>query len=308
MLLSSMPLSYSDSISDKNNRYDTIIIFGDSNSDDGNVFNMTAGIFPPSPNPYFQGRFSNGYVWCERLNVAMTINKAHGGATTDDDFIQSITTSSHFQPPGVRQQIANYSRSMNKTKINLHRTLYVIWAGGNDFLQNNSLSPSSIIGSLVNATKYLLSFGIKNLILVNQPPLQSIPFLQSLENYTNLSDLTHQYNTKLFQSIQILQHDYVEINIRLFDLNSLISKIFLNSTPYGLSELINPCWSSASPTSLCLNPDTYVFFDEVHFTRRIHQLIAEDFQRFLRSSSTEKISLLFLHYLIICVFFSIFSH
>src|SRR5262245_37490212 len=47
-----------------------VVVFGDSLSDTGNVFTVTepvlAEAIPVSP-PYFQGRFSNGPVWVERL-------------------------------------------------------------------------------------------------------------------------------------------------------------------------------------------------------------------------------------------------
>ena len=42
-------------------------VFGDSLSDNGNLFDMTGGLAPPSP-PYFDGRFPNGPVWVEHLD------------------------------------------------------------------------------------------------------------------------------------------------------------------------------------------------------------------------------------------------
>lgn len=264
--------------------YDTIVIFGDSNSDNGNVYAISGKNFPGVP--YFQGRFSNGPVWCERLNVSKVSNHAYGGATTDNDAIPSIALPSPFYVPGVRQQILNYSRSSNRSQINFDRTLYVIWVGGNNYLRNQTLSPFSITSSLVNATKDLLAFGIKHLILVNQPPLQSIPLLLLTKNQTTLADLTYQYNTNLSEHINVLRNDNKGTNIQLFDLNSLISKILRNSTSYGISNTNRPCWSTIDP-NVCPNPDAYLFFDQVHFTSRVHQLIADDFRPFLRSSSVK---------------------
>ena len=67
--------------------------FGDSLSDPGNLFVATAGATPPSP--YFQGHFSNGVTWAERLSGAPlnfftfaagrpgSVDFAFGGARTD---------------------------------------------------------------------------------------------------------------------------------------------------------------------------------------------------------------------------------
>ena len=43
-----------------------IIIFGDSLSDNGNIYRLDFGFIPKSP-PYFKGRFSNGEVWADHV-------------------------------------------------------------------------------------------------------------------------------------------------------------------------------------------------------------------------------------------------
>jgi phospholipase/lecithinase/hemolysin len=42
--------------------FSEIVVFGDSESDAGNVFELSGDTYPASP-PYWQGRFSNGPVW-----------------------------------------------------------------------------------------------------------------------------------------------------------------------------------------------------------------------------------------------------
>src|SRR4051794_29760433 len=70
-----------------------IVAFGDSLSDPGNLFLATGGAQPPAP--YFQGHFSNGVTWVERLSGAPlnfftyapgrpgSVDFAFGGARTD---------------------------------------------------------------------------------------------------------------------------------------------------------------------------------------------------------------------------------
>ncbi|HST91688.1 MAG TPA: autotransporter domain-containing esterase, partial [Brevundimonas sp.] len=46
--------------------YNRLVVFGDSLSDNGNLYAATGNTTPTSP-PYFQGRYSNGPVFTELL-------------------------------------------------------------------------------------------------------------------------------------------------------------------------------------------------------------------------------------------------
>ncbi|MFM7439113.1 MAG: SGNH/GDSL hydrolase family protein, partial [Snowella sp.] len=86
--------------------FSNIYAFGDSLSDDGNVFAATGG-FPPSP-PYFQGHFSNGNVWVQNLAESLgvgLVDGAFGGATTGEENTLNGTFSGL---PGLKQQINNF--------------------------------------------------------------------------------------------------------------------------------------------------------------------------------------------------------
>ncbi|CAF5179240.1 unnamed protein product, partial [Rotaria sp. Silwood1] len=86
--------------------YDTIVCFGDSSSDTGNFYQLTNSKWPVDP-PYYNGRFSNGKTWIEKLGVSNLINYAYGSATTDNNLVQGFTTL-NVRVPGVRQQITKY--------------------------------------------------------------------------------------------------------------------------------------------------------------------------------------------------------
>lgn len=69
------------------NPYHTIVFFGDSLSDNGNLYWYDWGFLPKSP-PYYEGRFTNGYVWSEQVgkyyydkNYTKSVNYAFGGET-----------------------------------------------------------------------------------------------------------------------------------------------------------------------------------------------------------------------------------
>ena len=271
-------------ISGQSVAYETMIIFGDSNSDTGNVYRMTGFQFPPLP--FYQGRFSDGPVWAERVNLSRIENYAYGGATTDNDLIMSYAHETSIPVPGVRQQIGTFAKNINITRFNFSRTLFVVWAGGNNYLRRPNGSISAIVNSLSNAVNDLLTIGATQLLVFNQPPLQAIPYLQATSARLNISDLTNQYNRNLSSTIQTIQKNNPKKSLRIFDLNTLITQILRDSSSYGISNTVNPCWSASSNSSRpCANASSYLFFDEVHFTSRVHGLIAQNFSRFIATSS-----------------------
>ncbi|KAF9109545.1 hypothetical protein BGX30_008365, partial [Mortierella sp. GBA39] len=74
-------------------RIKSLVVFGDSFSDTGNVLEISKHTWP-LPAFYPGGRFSGGPVWADyvakdrRLNLT---NFAYGGATTDSDVVQGYT-------------------------------------------------------------------------------------------------------------------------------------------------------------------------------------------------------------------------
>ena len=68
-----------------------IVIFGDSLSDNGNLYAYMKHQLPVSP-PYYNGRFTNGPVWVERLassyfsgDQSHLLDYAYGGAGVSND-------------------------------------------------------------------------------------------------------------------------------------------------------------------------------------------------------------------------------
>jgi phospholipase/lecithinase/hemolysin len=264
--------------------FDTIVCFGDSNSDTGNVYNLTGHKWPPSP-PYYQGRFSNGPVWIENLGIPNLINYAYGSATTDNNLITGVTEFNTVVP-GVRQQISMYKNSTDMTKVNFARTIYVIWAGENDYYFNSSLLPYTVIPSLISGINDLILIGSKHFLIVNEPPLQAYPALFALNNSQGLGVLTNLHNNVLSSSIQTLQSNFSSISFQIVDVYSLITNILTNSSAYAINN-INNCWTTLNNTIIqsCSTPNTYLFIDEYHFTTRVHQFIAGKARQLLLTSN-----------------------
>ena len=133
-------------------------IFGDSLSDTGNMFALSAGLIPPGP-LYFDGRFSNGPNWVDQVasqtgagavnNVFQSFtltggidNFAIGGAYTgtfpfpsgsanSNDLRLPIPTATF---PGLQQQVATYKQLLAGGAPISPDAWHVLWAGSNDIL------------------------------------------------------------------------------------------------------------------------------------------------------------------------------
>lgn len=263
--------------------FDELIIFGDSLSDTGNLYRFTNRTWPIVP-PYYRGQYCNGRNWVEQLASYKKHNYAYVGATTDSNFIQGYTKMDTIAVPGVRQQVAKYydEKLKNKT-VDLSRTLFIVWAGGNDFNQNATIPPSMVINSLMNSIKDLLSFGAKKLLVFNQPPINAFPYVRRLGLDAYFTYLTKQINDVLTQKLTQLQANHSDACIYMYDVHTLVNQMINNTTSIKFENVIDRCWTTVNMTvvRLCKNPKTYVYVDSLHFTSTAHRLIANGIRPFL---------------------------
>jgi phospholipase/lecithinase/hemolysin len=270
--------------------FTNVVAFGDDNTDTGNVFTLTNRQWPLVP-PYDQGRFTDGRLWIENLGISSIQNYAHIGATTDNDnLVKGFIPPDRTPVPGVRQQIRSYLKDIDIGAVDLSRTLYVIWTGANDYLNNASLTADLVVNSLVDVVYDLLVVGVTHLVLFNQPPLYAYPGFSYFHPNSNLTlkskIVTH--NQLLQSNLSIMDLLDNRASIRVFDVYSVIDEILLgNATP--TLNVVDPCWTMRDGLLLsnCSNPKQYVFIDELHLTSIVHQMVADRFLQFLSSSSMD---------------------
>src|SRR5579872_3174594 len=156
--------------------FNQIVFFGDSLSDDGNLYQATKKTVPKSP-PYYQGRFSNGPTWAEDLGKKYhdkyyigTINDSYGGATAilhdpkTDSFTSTITLEGEL-----------YSYSLHSMFVDKSKVLYVIWIGANDYLYEKTPDMSGVTDAVVNkiasSITSLINQGANQFLILNLPDL-----------------------------------------------------------------------------------------------------------------------------------------
>lgn len=250
-----------------------LLVFGDSLSDTGNAFLGTGGTTPPSP-PYFDGRFSNGPVWVERLAGRLGVtaptpafaggsNYAVGGAETG-------TGLSPIGAPGVLEQVDTY---LNLTPFPADPpspgTLIVLQGGGNDFL-NGQTDPTVPVANLLLAVTELAGSGGTRFAVANLPDLGELPGTNTLPAPARaaLNALSATFNALLAQELAQLAAS-LGVRIDLIDVNGLYAQIRANPAAFGFTNVTQGSLLNADPTGA-----GYLFWDELHPTTAAHDLLA----------------------------------
>jgi phospholipase/lecithinase/hemolysin len=314
---SSLDTSTISSISQASTPFSKLYIFGDSLSDQGNIFNITkfANSLEPQlpivPNsPYFEGRFSNGPVWTDYLAAGLglpiqistklsvlspsipisspfalvngelrvspffngatttqSVNFAFGGAQTGVTSGLAGTFSSLI--PGVLQQVAwfiNDHLSVGKTADS--KALYVVFAGGNDYLDpSNALQPIQSVSNIALSIAALYSQGARNFLIPNLPDLGITPraLKGGTEAETRLSNLTIAHNTLLNQAIADLTTLLPQSNFIPLDFYGLLNNVAANPSQLGITNITEPSYDTTTGT-IVGDPNTHLFWDEIHPT------------------------------------------
>jgi len=230
-----------------------IVFFGDSLTDNGNLFRLDLHLLPKSP-PYFAGRFSNGPTWAE--DVAQTYaNESHtkysvyawGGATTigHNPFTQLAF------PITLTVEVDRYLLdNLFRDKSN---TLFSFWIGGNDYLFDSidEIDPltTRVIEEISWALHKLINDGGKQFLVLNLPDLGHIPLAGHDDqdaDRLHLVSITH--NQKLGVLVKKIQAEHPEINLVYIDIGFFFDDLLTNPQKYNerrhvnIKDTTHPCW------------------------------------------------------------------
>ncbi|HEY1072939.1 autotransporter domain-containing protein [Brevundimonas sp.] len=259
--------------------YNRLVVFGDSLSDNGNLYLATSGSTPTSP-PYYQGRFSSGPVFTERLGfnaanfmgpVTGSINYAFGGARTD----------SQASPLGMRVQLAQYQSRGGKFGSG---DLVSILGGANNIFQGlpaagASSNPTGSIAPVSLAAAADINFivggvaqaGAGTILVTNLPKLSLTPQFRSTPAAPLADYAVTTFNGALLTGLNATAAARPGTNIIMMDLFKIGDVIAGNPSAFGVSNVTQPCFNGVT---VCANPNDYFYFDGVHPTAAGHAVIA----------------------------------
>src|SRR5213082_1700578 len=291
-----------------------VIVFGDSLSDDGNIAHRvrdTIGFSYPSSNfNYSDYRFTddtntspaaNLYVgtWHEQLEktflgLAVAKNSldggtdyAFGGATTKDGTQDRTIINNPFPFGGgdftitidnMGKQIDDYLAS-HPTDAN---ALYILWGGGNDLFDDHSAQSvtdtanrvGALIGRLANA-------GARNFLVPNVPPLGAVPNSFGDPNRVLALDYASaiyrdHLNSVIASTISGLAGSGTTIHVYTFDVWLDLIRVLGQPAHYNFVNTIDSAQGASG-----VNPDQYLFWDDIHPTTGGHFELANEANRLL---------------------------
>lgn len=264
--------------------YNRLVVFGDSLSDNGNLYAATFNTQPASP-PFFQGRFSNGPVFTELLGfnagrsalgapVTGSINYAYGGARTDNSAF----------PPGMRNQLLAYTSGGGTFGAN---DLVSILGGANNIFQavpaaSIAQNPAGAIHPVALAAAADINFivnsvasaGAGTILVSNLPNLALTPQFNQGPGApaAPLADFAGtNFNSALLAALMTTAAVQPNTNIIMMDLYKIGPTITANPGWFGLTNVKDACFNGVTA---CSNPDSYMYWDSVHPTAAGHRLLA----------------------------------
>jgi phospholipase/lecithinase/hemolysin len=282
-----------------------VVVFGDSLSDTGNVRERTdeesGGLvdYPSHTFNYSNGRFTNDGdtdpgsnmflgVWHEQLagtflgipaasfSLGGGLNFAFGGATTNDGTHEEVAVQTPFGD--ITITIDDMGKQVNdylSSHIADSNALYIVWGGANDL--RNDDSPESVTATAARATALagrLATAGARHIMVPNVPPLGDIPrYADDPARIVALNEASANYRQMLNQDLDQLLLDLATQGITptIYRPDIWVRGIGIFSDParFGFTNTTGPAQDQS------VNPDQYLFWDDVHPTTSGHYQLAK---------------------------------
>ena len=268
-----------------------LVVFGDSLSDNGNLFRFTG---EPAP-PYWEGRFSNGPTYAEQLANelgAKLDDLAFGGATAS-----GTSPFANPLPINLPEQIAAYFFELGGRKAPAGTTA-VIDIGSNDyinFLESGASTAEipnlvkSVKQSVKHAINALTAAGVEKIALFTLPDLSVTPEIQALAANPmappGLLTLARELDVANNQALAELAASHP--NVQLVDIFKLTDAVAADPLSFGFSDTTIPMINLISAGVTNFAPNEIAFFDGLHPTYAAHGVQAAFAHAVLTSDHTQ---------------------
>lgn len=241
--------------------FSSVIVYGDSLSDNGNLYAAIG--YPPAP--YYNGRFSNGPVAVEQLAAkigAPLYDFAWGGATSGiGNYVDggTQTSSGLFGLPGMIPELIGSAPLLSSPIV--PSSLFVVWGGANDFVSGGSpVVAAEDIDFIVSS---LQADGAQHILVPGMPNLGLTP-----DYYGDAAATAYsvEFNNLLQASLPK--------GAIYFNTFGLMTEVVDDPAAFGLTDVTDPCFNGVS---VCSDPNQYLFWDGFHPTTAADTIVADEF-------------------------------
>ncbi|WP_224963113.1 SGNH/GDSL hydrolase family protein [Geomonas subterranea] len=280
--------------------FDRIVVFGDSLSDPGNAFVFVGKANTPPYQfldqllvpemPYARGghHFSNGATWVEQLARQFSLsdntrpayrelgvdatNYAIGGARAHDKAGEATIT---FEVTTFLNVFGGQAPP---------DALYVVEFGSNDIRDALEAQDPAIIGQAVSSLQANISAlyyaGARKFLVCNAPDLSLTPALLATDKVmpgaaAGAHQLSQYYNFLLDDLLTSMSSQLPDLQMVRVSFFGKLEELVTDPSAFGLNVVDTPCLTPGAPPFVCNKPDTFVFWDGIHPTEKVHGIIAQ---------------------------------
>jgi len=276
---------------------DSVLIFGDSAADQGNL-HATAGYGPGPKAPYYRGadglvRLSDGPMWQERLfpglrsinstgALGQSVNFAYGAATTGEGTFGAGEAGE--LPVGVQSQVAAYLalRAAKALPAPTKNSYAFIEAGPNDYFA--ALATGADLAAeaknsplrLAASAKTLAQAGLHTVFVTDTPDFAEAPLFfdagLSKAQRDALSTIAATSRKNLRGELRRVQGEFgSDYRFVVLPVNALFRAILANPSAFGFSNVSGKYYDDTTDAILETNASKrseYLFVDSLHLTKK----------------------------------------
>jgi outer membrane lipase/esterase len=241
--------------------------FGDSLSDVGNTSAATSGTLPGPL--YYNGRYSNGPVWVERLASRLGLPAPASLYAGGHDYaFAGAYTAGGGLVPTLQQQADGF---IGGGGTFLPTDLVTVWGGANDFFGGQT-DPTVPVAKLAGVITTLASGGAKNILLLNLPDFGDLPETLALGEpaVTGSRMFSIGFNLSLAATVPTLESN-LGVEIFLLDMFAIGKGLQANAAALGFTNTTEGALTSGNVA----NADEFLYWDGVHPTARVHSIFGD---------------------------------